>query len=182
MPKIEADDCQATNSLYTEVETLAKLSDSLTTQLASKAFDLRETDGRMSRLATEKAKADNKYFQAMRTKEAIEAECRTAQRSVDKQARLLEKALEVEKTLQAQVALQEKALTGLKNELLDLQGRCNKESEGRREGEIRLGQAQASLAEVCWIHFNICGRAARGRCCSSRRRRGSCRSKTQECG
>lgn len=140
---------QSTNSLYSEVETLASLSDALQTQLSSKVFDMRDADGRLSRLATEKAKADNKYFQAMRTKEAIEAECRTAQRSVEKQARLLEKALEVEKSLQAQTAAQEKQVTGMKNEMQDLQGKWVKEQEGKREGEARLMAAQASLAEVC---------------------------------
>ena len=39
----------------------------------------------------------------MRAKEAIEAECKTAQRSVEKQLKLLEKAHEVEKALNAQV-------------------------------------------------------------------------------
>ena len=154
-------DVQSTNSLYTEVETLAKLSDTLTAQLSSKSFDMREADNRMARLATEKAKADNKYFQAMRTKEATEAECRTAQRSVEKQARLLEKALEVEKALQGQVAAQEKALTGMKNELVDLQGKWVREQEGARVGEMRLSQAQASLAEVsfgssCVFRFSVC--------------------------
>lgn len=176
-------DVQSTNSLYTEVETLAKLSDTLTAQLSSKSFDMREADNRMARLATEKAKADNKYFQAMRTKEATEAECRTAQRSVEKQARLLEKALEVEKALQGQVAAQEKALTGMKNELVDLQGKWVREQEGARVGEMRLSQAQASLAEVsfgssCVFRFSVgwsgwsvtsmdCARWETGdRCCS----------------
>lgn len=94
---------QANNALYTEVEVLAKLSDSNEALFANKVFDLRDAEGRMNRLSTEKAKADNKYFQAMRTKEAIEGECRTAQRSVEKQARLLDKAAEVERALQSQV-------------------------------------------------------------------------------
>lgn len=109
---------------------------------------MRDAEGRLSRLATEKAKADNKYFQAMRTKEAIEAECRTAQRSVEKQARLLEKALEVERGLQAQIAAQEKQITGMKNEMQDLQGKWVREQEGRREAEGRGMAAQASLVEV----------------------------------
>jgi len=51
----------------------------------------------------QKAKADNKYFQAMRAKEGIEAECRTAQRSVEKQLKMLERAQEVEKNLNVQI-------------------------------------------------------------------------------
>lgn len=102
----EKADClafQATNALYTEVENLSKLWEGAQENLSSKAFELKDGELRMSRLATEKAKADNKYFQAMRTKEAIEGECRTAQRSVEKQLRLLERAQEVEKGLNAQI-------------------------------------------------------------------------------
>lgn len=55
---------------------------------------------------TEKAKADNKYFQAMRAKEAIDAECKIAQRSVEKQLKLLERAQEVEKSLNGQIVCQ----------------------------------------------------------------------------
>ena len=42
----------------------------------------------------------------MRAKEAIEAECRTAQRSVEKQLKMLERAQEVETNLTAQVVIQ----------------------------------------------------------------------------
>lgn len=93
----------ATNALYTEVDGLAKLWEGLEKTYNSKVFELKDGEMKMSRLATEKAKADNKYFQAMRTKEAIEAECRAAQRSVEKQLRLLERAQEVEKGLNAQI-------------------------------------------------------------------------------
>lgn len=57
----------------------------------------------MGRLTTEKAKADNRYFQTMRGKEATDAECKAAQRTVDKQLKLLDKAREVEKGLHAQI-------------------------------------------------------------------------------
>jgi E3 ubiquitin-protein ligase BRE1 len=57
----------------------------------------------MNRVTTEKAKADNRYFQTMRVKDAVEAECKAAQRSVDKQLKLLARAQEVERGLQAQI-------------------------------------------------------------------------------
>jgi E3 ubiquitin-protein ligase BRE1 len=90
-------------SIYTDLEALDKINQALQTQLHSKVFDLKDIDGRMGRLITEKAKADNRYFQTMRGKEAIEAECKAAQRSVDKQLRLLERARDVENGLQAQI-------------------------------------------------------------------------------
>jgi len=39
----------------------------------------------------------------MRAKEAVDAECKAAQRSVDKQLKLLERAQEVERGLNAQL-------------------------------------------------------------------------------
>jgi len=41
----------------------------------------------------------------MRAKEGIEAECRTAQRSVEKQLKMLDRASEVEKNLNAQIVI-----------------------------------------------------------------------------
>jgi E3 ubiquitin-protein ligase BRE1 len=66
-------------------------------------FELKDTELKISRLQTEKAKADNKYFQAMRAKEAVDAEGKMAQRTVDKQLKLLERAQEVERSLNAQI-------------------------------------------------------------------------------
>lgn len=51
----------------------------------------------------QKAKANNKYFAAMQSKETIEQDCRNSQRTVEKQLLLLQKAQEVEKSLNAQV-------------------------------------------------------------------------------
>lgn len=51
----------------------------------------------------QKAKADNKYFAAMRAKEAVDMEAKAAQRSVEKQLRLLERAQEVETSLRSQI-------------------------------------------------------------------------------
>ena len=93
----------STNSIYTEVEGLSKLWTDADKQSRDKVFELKDQELRMSRANQEKAKADNKYFQAMRAKEGVDAECKTAQRSVEKQLKMLEKAQEVERALQAQV-------------------------------------------------------------------------------
>jgi E3 ubiquitin-protein ligase BRE1 len=66
--------------------------------VSSKVFELKDTELKIARLQTEKAKADNKYFQAMRSKEG-----KLAQRTVEKQLKLLERAQEVERSLNAQI-------------------------------------------------------------------------------
>lgn len=98
-----ADAEETTNSLYAELEGVTKLWEGLDQTLRTKVFELKDGELRMQRLSTEKAKADNKYFQAMRSKEAVDVECKTAQRSVEKQLKLLERAREVEKALTAQI-------------------------------------------------------------------------------
>jgi E3 ubiquitin-protein ligase BRE1 len=97
----EAED--ATNALYQELEGVNKLWEELDQTLKTKVFELKDGELRMQRLSTEKAKADNKYFTAMRSKEGVEAELRAAQRTVGKQLKLIEKAKEVERSQGTQI-------------------------------------------------------------------------------
>lgn len=52
---------------------------------------------------TQKAKADNKYFSAMREKEMGESERKAMARQLEKQGKAVERAAEVEKQLSGQV-------------------------------------------------------------------------------
>ena len=156
---------EATNALYTEVEGLSKLWEGLEQTMRTRVYELKDAELKMSRLATEKAKADNKYFQAMRTKEAIEGECKTAQRAVDKQLKLLDRAQEVEKGLNAQIvsvsprdqhhknhtdtqAAQEKGLTSLKGSAMEYQTQLAQVTSEKTQLEHRLTHAQTALAEA----------------------------------
>ena len=155
----------ATNSIYSEVEGLSKLWTDADRQGRDKVFELKDQELRMSRANQEKAKADNKYFQAMRAKEGVDGECKTAQRSVEKQLKMLEKAQEVERALQAQIvsslgrgsgnrqltpsqSAQDKGLTALKNQALELQSQFVKASSEKNQLEIRLQQSSASLSDA----------------------------------
>ncbi|ORY33397.1 BRE1 E3 ubiquitin ligase-domain-containing protein [Naematelia encephala] len=138
----------ATNALYTEVEGLSKLWEGLEAKVNSKIYELKDGEQKMLRLTTEKAKADNKYFQAMRSKEAIEAECKAAQRSVEKQLKLLERAQEVERGLNVQISAHEKGLTAIKNTALELQTQLATVTSEKVQLELRLQQSQAALIEA----------------------------------
>ncbi|KAL7418545.1 E3 ubiquitin-protein ligase bre1 [Cryptotrichosporon argae] len=138
----------STNALYAEVEGLSKLWEGLETTLRTKVFQLKDGEQKMVRLREEKAKADNKYFAAMRTKEALDAECKTAQRTIEKQSKVLERAQEVERGLTAEIAQQEKVVTSLKNALLDLQTQSASLSSDRSQLEARLQQSQIALADA----------------------------------
>lgn len=50
-----------------------------------------------------KAKADNKYFAAMRQKEAAEAECKAAARALEKLQKAVERFTEAEKSASAKL-------------------------------------------------------------------------------
>ncbi|WVF72955.1 E3 ubiquitin-protein ligase BRE1 [Kwoniella sp. CBS 6097] len=138
----------ATNALYTEVEGLSKSWETLDRTVHSKAFELKDGELRISRLTTEKAKADNKFFSAMRAKEAVEAEWKLAQRTVEKQLKLLERAQEVEQHLRAQIAANEKGMTSLKNSALELQTQLASTTAEKTQLELRLQQSQAALADA----------------------------------
>ncbi|WWC94925.1 hypothetical protein V866_001777 [Kwoniella sp. B9012] len=138
----------ATNALYTEVEGLSKLWENLDQTVQSRVFELKDGELKISRLSTEKAKADNKFFSAMRAKEAVEAEWKLAQRTVEKQLKLLERAAEVEQHLRVQVTANEKGTTSLKNSAMDLQTQLASTTSEKTQLELRLQQSQAALAEA----------------------------------
>ncbi|OCF38081.1 E3 ubiquitin-protein ligase BRE1 [Kwoniella heveanensis BCC8398] len=138
----------ATNALYTEVEGLSKSWETLDHTVHSKVFELKDGELRISRLTTEKAKADNKFFSAMRAKEAVEAEWKLAQRTVEKQLKLLERAQEVEQHLRAQIAANEKGMTSLKNSALELQTQLASTTAEKTQLELRLQHSQAALADA----------------------------------
>lgn len=96
----------------------------------------------------QKAKADNRYFAAMRAKDGLDAETKTAQKTVDRQNKLLEKAQEVERNLQAQVVAQEQAITKLKTTMTDLKKQSIAASSEKTALEHQLQHAQKHLAEV----------------------------------
>lgn len=140
--------------------------------MKTKVYDLKDAEQKMSRLATEKAKANNKYFAAMQAKETLEHETRNIQRTAEKQAILLQKKEEVERSLVAQIVSRrtpnpaaladsqtkhEGRLVDFGKSSTELQLAAAKANSEKREMEIRLEQAQASLSTV-----SRCARGRRG--------------------
>jgi len=94
---------QEPSALYTEIERLSALWENLDKQVKDKVFDLAIMEERVQKAATEKAKADNKYFATMRQKDAADAERKNLQRNLDKQVKVIEKLAETEKSLGKQI-------------------------------------------------------------------------------
>ncbi len=110
---------QAETSLYAELDKLSIAWEGLDRQLKNKVFDLSGleerlvksgldvslecTDNLRSNSQFQRAKSENKYYQAVREKEAIEGERKALQRVIDKHEKIHERSKEMERSLQQQL-------------------------------------------------------------------------------
>ncbi|KAG6866699.1 hypothetical protein C0991_011358 [Blastosporella zonata] len=106
---------QAETSLYAELEKLSTAWESLERQVKDKVFDLSNLEIQLKKATSDKAKSENKYYAAMRDKDAVSAETSKLQRNVEKQNQVIERLVDAEKSLSAQLGSLEKELTLLKN-------------------------------------------------------------------
>ncbi|KAG1776925.1 BRE1 E3 ubiquitin ligase-domain-containing protein [Suillus placidus] len=93
----------AEDAIYAEVERLSGAWEALDVQLKNKVVSLTTAEEKVAKSAHEKAKADNKYFAAMRDRESVEIERKTAIRNLEKQAKVVERLADSEKNLQQQM-------------------------------------------------------------------------------
>ncbi|CAL1706865.1 unnamed protein product [Somion occarium] len=108
---------QAESSLYAELDRLSAAWEALDRQVKSKVFDLSAMEERVVKVGLDKAKSENKFYSAMRDKEAIENERKNLSRGYEKQTKLIEKFMETEKNLHSQISTLEKEVSLLKNAL-----------------------------------------------------------------
>jgi E3 ubiquitin-protein ligase BRE1 len=94
---------QAEDAIYAEVERLSGAWEALDGQLKNKVVSLTVAEEKIAKSAHEKAKADNKYFAAMRDRESVEIERKNAIRNLEKQAKVVERLVDSEKNLQQQI-------------------------------------------------------------------------------
>ncbi|KAF9049980.1 BRE1 E3 ubiquitin ligase-domain-containing protein [Panaeolus papilionaceus] len=90
-------------AVYSELEKLTSLWESLNQELKSKVFDLAAMEERLTKSGLDKAKSDNKYFAAMRDKEAVDNERKNLVRTLEKQSKVVDRLTEVEKQLRHQL-------------------------------------------------------------------------------
>ncbi|KIJ67989.1 hypothetical protein HYDPIDRAFT_83645 [Hydnomerulius pinastri MD-312] len=148
---------QAETSLYSEIDRLSSLWEGLDQQVKKKIFDLSVFEEKLQRAAHDKAKADNKYFAAMREKEMGESERKAMTRQLEKQGKAVERASEVEKHLNAQVGDLEKmnvtsrrAIDNAEKKIRTLESELTKwqahsEAEKRRVAEARAFATERGL-------------------------------------
>jgi len=103
-------------ALYAELDKLSAAWETLDRQVKSKVFDLSALEERLTKSGIEKAKSENKYYSAMRDKEAIETERKNLSRVQEKQAKGLERLVEAERTLVERCDALEKETSILRQE------------------------------------------------------------------
>ncbi|KAJ6500129.1 BRE1 E3 ubiquitin ligase-domain-containing protein [Mycena vitilis] len=102
-------------AVYSELDQLSAAWEALDRQVKSKVFDLKDMEDRVTKSGLDKAKSENKFFAAMRDKEAIENERKSLSRNQEKQGKIVERLVEAERNLNTQVSNLEKDLASVRS-------------------------------------------------------------------
>lgn len=133
---------QAEDAIYAEVERLSGAWEALDGQLKNKVVSLTTAEEKVAKSAHEKAKADNKYFAAMRDRESVEIERKNAIRNLEKQAKVVERLADSEKNLQQQIGHLEAANQRLHRVMDEAETRFN-----ALEADVLMYKKQAECTE-----------------------------------
>jgi len=105
---------QAEASLYAELDKISAAWEALDRQVKSKVFDLSSMEERLTKSGLDRAKSENKFYAAMRDKEAVEAERKNLARNAEKQAKLIDRLMDTEGNLTNQLSALDKESVALK--------------------------------------------------------------------
>lgn len=104
----------STTALCDELDKLGEAYSESQKVASARIVEIGRMEEKVARLVTEKSKADNKYFSAMRAKDAVENERRVAMRNVERQLRVIEQYSEAEKAFQTQLTQNAEETTKLR--------------------------------------------------------------------
>jgi len=107
----DAQHADAETALYDEIGKLSAAWESLQVQVTSKVFDLAAAEERIMKANLDKAKADNKFFAAMREKEAVENEHKHLARTNEKLLKHVSNLTDVDKANTNRLTVMEQAVT-----------------------------------------------------------------------
>ncbi|EIW63378.1 BRE1-domain-containing protein [Trametes versicolor FP-101664 SS1] len=101
---------QAESALYSELDKLSAAWETLDRQVKSKVYDLSALEDRIAKAGVDRAKAENKFYAAMRDKEGVDLERKNLARNLDKAGKAVDKLSQSEKALTARMHDLEKEL------------------------------------------------------------------------
>ncbi|CAE6403297.1 unnamed protein product, partial [Rhizoctonia solani] len=113
-----------------------------------KVFDLLALEDKILKVTTEKAKADNKYFQVMKAKETQEAECKTMSRNMARQTALIERFSQSQAQMNGQLVSADKQAVAQKQMIQQLMDRLEDATREIHARDIRLGAERARVVEL----------------------------------
>lgn len=105
-----------------ELEKISAAYADLERQASVKVTDVSRMEEKALRWVTEKSKADNKYFSAMRAKDTVDAELRMAKQVHERQQKTIDQLTEAERAFTVQLGQHEKQITTFKK-VTDVQTR-----------------------------------------------------------
>ncbi|KAI9511166.1 BRE1 E3 ubiquitin ligase-domain-containing protein [Russula earlei] len=107
----DAQHADAEVALYDEIGKLSAAWESLQVQVSSKVFDLAAAEERIMKANLDKAKADNKFFAAMREKEAVENEHKHLARTNEKLLKHVSNLTDVDKANTNRLAVMDQSVS-----------------------------------------------------------------------
>ncbi|KAH9083872.1 BRE1 E3 ubiquitin ligase-domain-containing protein [Lactarius deliciosus] len=107
----DAQHADAESTLYDEIGKLSTAWESLQAQVTSRVFDLAAAEERIMKVNLDKAKADNKFFAAMREKEAVENEHKHLARTNEKLLKHISNLTDVDKANTNRLTVMEQSVT-----------------------------------------------------------------------
>ena len=137
----------STAALADEVDRLSAAYDALDKQNNARVINVARLEDKILRLTTEKSKADNKYFSAMRAKDALDAEKRAFARTTERHNKVLERYADVEKALGQQAAAAEHEVSTLRRALqthASALAEADRDRAGLRKRQAELHKAKGA--------------------------------------
>lgn len=105
-------------------------------------------EDKLDKLASEKAKADNKYFATMRIKDQLDTEKKALSRTLEKQAKTVERYVENEACLKLQLATQLKEISQHEGSILECRQTVTQLETAIKRLQYHKDGLEAKLSEL----------------------------------
>ena len=136
------------NLLNTELQSMGTAFSKASRLASQKVSSLYSLEEKTQRLSAEKSKADQKYFSAMKAKEAREQEVRTLRAQNAKSSEMVSSLKEAEGANRALQAVSDKAIAELKESLLNVQAKFRLEQQQLIERKLQVEGLKMQVDEL----------------------------------
>ena len=136
------------NLLNTELQSMGTAFSKASKLASQKVSSLSSLEEKVQRLGAEKSKADQKYFSAMKVKEAREQEVRTLRAQNSKSSEMVATLKEAEGASRALQAVSDKQIVEVKESLLNVQAKLRLEQQQLTEKTIQIESLKSQVEEL----------------------------------